>query len=75
MHPAVPFEPLLSCVEAADLLQIHVVTLQRWSREGSVPCFRIGRRFAYRASELNIWLVTRYTSNAVRAAQLESEAA
>lgn len=68
-----PFEPLLSSVEAAKLLPFHPVTLLKMARENRVPHFRIGRRVAFRASELNAWL-TRYTGEAVRVALPEGEA-
>jgi len=68
--PSQNFEPLLSASEAAGLLTIHPVTLTRWAREGRIPSHRLGRRVAFRASELNTWLESqsRYTDSAVRAA-------
>lgn len=65
------FEPLLSADEAANLLTIHTNTLLLWARTGRIPCLRMGRRVAFRASQLNTWLEERYTDNAVRAAQPE----
>ena len=49
------FEPLISAVEAGQLLGVHPVTLLRWAREGKVPHRRLGRRITFRASELNSW--------------------
>ena len=70
------FEPLLTASEAAELLRIHPVTILRWARESRLPFHRLGRRVAFRASELNLWLDSRsgehpsgvYTDSAVRAA-------
>jgi excisionase family DNA binding protein len=73
-HPAA-FEALLSAVQAAPLLNLHPNTLLLWARSGKVPCLRLGRRVAFRASSLNQWLSEQYTGSAVRAAQPESEAA
>jgi excisionase family DNA binding protein len=74
--PILTFEPLLSAEEAASLLTIHTNTLRLWAREGRVPCIRIGRRVAFRASQLNKWLEeSYYTDNAVRAATTERMAA
>lgn len=67
-HPAA-FEALLSAVQAAQLLHLHPNTLLLWARSGKVPCLRLGRRVAFRASALNQWLLTQYTTPAVRAAQ------
>ena len=50
------FEPLLDDKQAAGLLGMHEKTLQRMARRGEVPCYRIGRFWRYRASELNCWL-------------------
>ena len=53
------FEPLLNAEDAARLLTVHEGTLTRWAREGRVPAHRLGRRVAFRASELNAWLATK----------------
>jgi excisionase family DNA binding protein len=53
---AVDFERVLNTEEAAALLQIHPKTLQRMARQGSVPAFRIGDLWRFRASALDEWL-------------------
>jgi excisionase family DNA binding protein len=63
------FEPLLTSMQAAMLLNVHPVTLLRWAREGTVPHHRLGRKVVFRASELNSWCTNGYTSSAVRVAQ------
>ena len=63
------FEPLISAHEAGRLLGIHPVTVLRWAREGRVPHRRIGRRVAFRTSELNQWVATLYTGTAVSVTQ------
>lgn len=50
------FEPLLSAAQAAPLLGIHPNTLLLWARDGKVPSLHLGRRVAFRASALNLWL-------------------
>ena len=58
------FEPLLECEDAARLLgNIHVKTLQRYARDGSVPGYRIAGRWYFRATELDVWLQSRINSN------------
>jgi excisionase family DNA binding protein len=54
--PAVAFERVLDTEEAAALLQIHPKTLQKMAREGTVPAFRIGDLWRFRASALDEWL-------------------
>lgn len=50
------FEPLLDVVEAARLLRIHPKTLQKLTRTGSVPAYRVGRFWRYRGTDLEMWL-------------------
>ena len=50
------FERVLNTEEAAALLQIHPKTLQRMARQGTVPAFRIGDLWRFRASDLDEWL-------------------
>ncbi len=51
-----PFEPILDTEEAAALLKIHPKTLQKLARNGTIPGFRIGKLWGFRASALNRWL-------------------
>jgi excisionase family DNA binding protein len=58
------FELLVGCDEAARLLgNIHVKTLQRYARQGSVPGYRIGGHWYFRITELDAWLRSRINSN------------
>ena len=58
------FEPLVGCEEAARLLgNIHVKTLQRYARQGSVPGYRIGGHWYFRTTELDAWLQSRINSD------------
>ena len=52
------FEPLLSDVQAGELLGLHPKTVQRLARAGDIPAIRIGRYWRFRASDLNDWLET-----------------
>ena len=65
----IAFESLLTTSDAAQLLRVHVNTLRLWAREGRVPCLRLGRKVAFRASALNRWVDQQVESQqAVRAA-------
>jgi excisionase family DNA binding protein len=58
------FEPLIGCGEAAKLLgDIHVKTLQRYARKGTLPGYRVGGHWYFRASELDSWLRSRINSS------------
>ena len=59
----VTFERVLNTEEAAALLQIHPKTLQKMAREGTVPAFRIGDLWRFRASALDAWLRSGVSSN------------
>jgi len=50
------FEPLLDCDEAARLLHLHPKTVERLARAGQIPAYKIGKRWLFRASELDGWL-------------------
>jgi excisionase family DNA binding protein len=58
------FEALIGSPEAAKLLgNIHVKTLQRYARTGSLPGYQIGGHWYFRVSELDVWLQSRINSN------------
>ena len=58
------FEALIGSPEAAKLLgNIHVKTLQRYARTGSLPGYQIGGHWYFRVSELDAWLQSRINSN------------
>lgn len=50
------FERLFSADEAAIYLRMHVKTLQRLAREGTVPAARIGKYWRFRLSDLDHWV-------------------
>ena len=50
------FEPLLNSHQAAQLLDINRKTLQNLTRRGELPCFRVGKMWRFRTSDLNVWL-------------------
>ncbi len=50
-------DALLTEVQAADLLNLSVRTLQAWRLRGGGPCFvRLGRAVRYRRQDLTSWL-------------------
>ena len=58
------FEPLIPSPAAARLLgNIHVKTLQRYARRGSLPGYQIGGHWYFRASELDSWLRSQINSS------------
>jgi excisionase family DNA binding protein len=58
------FEPLIGCDDAAKLLgNIHVKTLQRYARGGTLPCYRVAGHWYFRATELDAWLRSRINSS------------
>jgi excisionase family DNA binding protein len=56
------FEPLLDPPQAAALLGCHPKTLIRLAREKTVPGFRIGKHWRFRASQLDAFLTSQVTS-------------
>jgi excisionase family DNA binding protein len=58
------FEPLIGCEAAAKLLgNIHVKTLQRYARRGTLPGYRVAGHWFFRATELDAWLRSRINSS------------
>jgi len=58
------FEPLIACEDAARLLgNIHVKTVQRYARCGTLPGYRVGGHWYFRATELDVWLRSRINSS------------
>jgi excisionase family DNA binding protein len=46
------FEPLLDSDRAAEIVQVHPKTLQRYARNGIVRGIRVGKLWRFRASDL-----------------------
>ncbi len=66
------FEALIGSPEAARLLgNIHIKTLQRYARIGSLPGYQIGGHWYFRVSELDAWLQSRINSNCQPADRLD----
>jgi excisionase family DNA binding protein len=58
------FEPLIGCEDAAKLLgNIHVKTLQRYARSGTLPGYRVAGHWYFRATDLDAWLRSRINSS------------
>jgi len=68
------FEPLLNAAEAALFLGgLHVKTIQRWARAGTIPAYHIGKYWRYKASELSAWLLLRSSGQLRPSAQPRKE--
>ncbi len=49
------WEPLLTPIEAADLLRIHPKTALRLARGHGIPAIRLGKHWRFRACDLRSW--------------------
>lgn len=47
---------LLTCSEVAAWLQMDKVTVQKMSRAGELPAFKVGRRYRFRRADLEEWI-------------------
>lgn len=47
-----PNDEILSVREAADLLKLSTVTVQRWCRNQRIPSIKVGNRYRIRKSDL-----------------------
>ncbi len=48
-------EPYLEVTEAAEYLRLHVETVRRMSREGTIPAVKFGRSWRFKVSALDEW--------------------
>lgn len=56
--------PILTVNDAADVLRVHIRTLERWRQTGEGPRYvKLGRRVGYRRAELEAWLDANLTSS------------
>ena len=56
-------EPLLDCRGAAAVLgRLHPKTVERWAREGRIPAYHYFRHWKFRASELELWMLSHVNS-------------
>ena len=61
--PGQAVEPLLDCVAAAAVLGgLHPKTVERWAREGRIPAYHYFRHWKFRASELEVWMLSHVNS-------------
>jgi len=61
--PLPPVEPLLDCAAAAAVLGgLHPKTVERWAREGRIPAYHYFRHWKFRASELEVWMLSHVNS-------------
>jgi len=49
------WEPLLTPIEAADLLRIHPKTALRLARSHGLPAIRLGKHWRFRTCDLRSW--------------------
>jgi excisionase family DNA binding protein len=67
------FEELLYLREAASLLGMHWKTLEIMARGRKIPALKVGKRWRFRASALNLWLEHGINSNATNHAALTGQ--
>jgi excisionase family DNA binding protein len=56
-------ETLLDCAGAAAVLGgLHPKTVERWAREGRIPAYHFFWHWKFRASELEVWMLSHVNS-------------
>jgi excisionase family DNA binding protein len=56
MIPELPHNRFLSCQEVADLLKVSRRTLCNWAAWKTIPAFKIGRQWRFRAADITAWI-------------------
>jgi excisionase family DNA binding protein len=67
------FEPLLNVQEAAEVLGMHGKTLERMAWNKKIPAMKVGKRWRFRLSSLNLWLENELNSTTTNRAVLAGE--
>jgi excisionase family DNA binding protein len=67
------FEQLLTLREAATVLGMHWKTLEGMARTRKIPAFKVGKRWRFRLSSLNVWLENGLNSTTTDRAVLTEE--
>ena len=67
------FEELLDLRQAASLLGMHWKTLETMARHRRIPALKVGKRWRFRVSSLNVWLEHGLNSNATNRVALTGQ--
>jgi excisionase family DNA binding protein len=67
------FEELLDLRETASLLGMHWKTLETMARGRKIPALKVGKRWRFRLSSVNIWLEHGLNSNTTNHAVLTGQ--
>ncbi len=59
----VDIEPLLGSDRVGEILGLHPKTVERMTKHGELPGFKVGKFWRYRASALDGWINSRLQSN------------
>ncbi len=55
-------EPLINSEKAAVIIGIHPKTLQKYARRGLIRGIQVGKRWRFRASVIDEWIVRKYAN-------------
>lgn len=56
-------KPLLTSQQVGDFLGLHPKVVERKTKRGEIPGFKIGKFWRYRASELDAWITAQLQSS------------
>jgi excisionase family DNA binding protein len=62
-------DELLTLPQVAKILGLAERTIYKWSQQGKIPAFKIGKSWRYRAAELDLWLETQRSDKADKGEQ------
>lgn len=52
--------------DVAEHLSISLDTARAWLREGKLPCYKVGKRYKLKLSEVDAWVMANRMSNIVQ---------
>lgn len=51
-------EPWIGTKEIAAHLGVTVVTVRKWIAHGKIPCYRVGKLWKFKVSEVDTWVLS-----------------
>jgi excisionase family DNA binding protein len=63
-------DEVMTLEEVAAYLRVHVDTVRRWAREGSLPAVKLGKAYRVAHSDLKAWWQARLEQQARHDVQL-----
>lgn len=58
-------QSMLTAIEVAQYLRVHVMTVYRMVQRGEMPAVRVGSRWRFRREHIDRWLLSQREDNSI----------